>query len=434
MSALPRADFGFIMLFFGLLFFIFLIVIRPQDFVAGVKDTRLVFYTMGILIPAWILAPFEKKLFQSPQDRFVLMYYIWFVLSTLTLFWISYTIDTFTETLKLALIYFFTVTIVDSERRFKVATWTMVVMVSWVALMGVLQYYGTDWTGAGMMWADDKEVWQIRGIGFFDNPNDLAYSVILVVPFMLGLFFSTESFLVRAGAFSVLYLILYCVYLTHSRGGQLALGVTLLTWTYLWLTDPVWKKRIRIVVIVGIIIIFSVQTGGYRDDESAMGRIEAWVAGFAMMQSHPILGVGKGQFLEYHQRDAHNSYVRAGAELGVPGLYAFIGILFFSFISLRHAPSETLHQKWRLYHSSLGSFLASYAVGSIFSTRIYDAIFMVMVSLTGILGRLMTQEAREEGIEELSVYLVERGVWNKQVFALTLMTIAIWKLFLIQVW
>jgi hypothetical protein len=46
----------------------------------------------------------------------------------------------------------------------------------------------------------------------------------------------------------------------------------------------------------------------------------------------------------------------------------------------------------------------------------------------------MTQEAREEGIEELSVYLVERGVWNKQVFALTLMTIAIWKLFLIQVW
>jgi hypothetical protein len=59
---------------------------------------------------------------------------------------------------------------------------------------------------------------------------------------------------------------------------------------------------------------------------------------------------------------------------------------------------------------------------------------MVMVSLTGILGRLMTQEAREEGIEELSVYLVERGVWNKQVFALTLMTIAIWKLFLIQVW
>ncbi len=422
------------MLFFGLLFFVFLIIIRPQDFVAGVKDTRLVFYTMGVLLPAWFMAPFEKKLFQSPQDRFVLLFYAWFVMSTLTLFWIAYTIETFTETLKLALIYYFTVTIVDSEKRLKTTCWTMVFFMSLVALMGVLQYYGIDWTGAGMMWSDDKQVWQIRGIGFFDNPNDLAYSVILVVPFMLGLFFATDSVLVRAAAFSVLYLNAYCVYLTRSRGGQLALGVCLLTWVYLWLTDPVWKKRIRVVVLVGILVIFSVQTGGYRDDESAMGRIEAWVAGFSMMQAHPILGVGKGQFLEYFPRDAHNSYVRAGAELGVIGLYAFIGILFFSFMSLRHAPSDTLHLKWRLYHSSLGSFLASFAVASLFSTRIYDVVFMTVVSLTGILGRLMSQEAQEEGIEELPTILVEKGVWNKQVFWLTIATIVIWKLFLVQVW
>ncbi|MEW6258923.1 MAG: O-antigen ligase family protein [Thermodesulfobacteriota bacterium] len=422
------------MLFFGLLFFIFLIIIRPQDFVAGVKDTRLVFYTMGVLLPAWFMAPFEKKLFQSPQDRFVLLFYCWFVMSTLTLFWIAYTVETFTETLKLALIYYFTVTIVDSEQRLKTACWTMVFFMSLVALMGVLQYYGIDWTGAGMMWSDDKQVWQIRGIGFFDNPNDLAYSVVLVVPFMLGLFFATDSVLVRAAAFSVLYLNAYCIYLTRSRGGQLALGVCLLTWTYLWLTDPVWKKRIRVVVLIGILVIFSVQTGGYRDDESAMGRIEAWVAGFAMMQAHPLLGVGKGQFLEYFPRDAHNSYVRAGAELGVVGLYAFIGILFFSFMSLRHAPSETLHIKWRLYHSSMGSFLASFAVASLFSSRIYDAVFMTVVSLTGILGRLMSQEAQEEGIEELPTVLVEKGVWNKQVFGLTIATIVVWKLFLVQVW
>lgn len=422
------------MLFVGLLFFFFLIIIRPQDFVVGVKDTRLVFYTMGILLPAWFMAPFPKKLFQSPQDRFVLLFYGWFVMSTLTLFWLSYTIETFTETLKLAIIYYFTVTIVDSEKRLKTTCWTMVFFMSLVALMGVLQYYGIDWTDAGMMWSDDKQVWQIRGIGSFDNPNDLAYSVVLVVPFMLGLFFATDSFLVRAAAVAVLYLNAYCVYLTRSRGGQLALGVCLLTWTYLWLTDPVWKKRIRIVVIVGILVIFSVQTGGYRDDESAMGRIEAWVAGFAMMQAHPILGVGKGQFLEYFPRDSHNSYVRAGAELGVVGLYAFIGILFFSFMSLRHAPSDTLHLKWRLYHSSLGSFLASFAVASLFSTRVYDVVFMTVVSLTGILGRLMSQEAQEEEIEELPAVLVEKGVWNKQVFGLTIATIVVWKLFLVQVW
>lgn len=63
-------------------------------------------------------------------------------------------------------------------------------------------------------------------------------------------------------------------------------------------------------------VAFSAQTGDYRDDNSSMGRIEAWVAGMSMLQQHPLVGVGKGQFLEHYSRDSHNSFVRAGAESG----------------------------------------------------------------------------------------------------------------------
>ena len=104
--------------------------------------------------------------------------------------------------------------------------------------MGVLQHHGYDITGAGMLWAPDKGIWQIKGIGNFDNPNDLAYSVVLVVPFALGFLFRTKVFLFRAASLFLLIISIYCIYLTRSRGGQVSLVASLGSWAYFWIRNP----------------------------------------------------------------------------------------------------------------------------------------------------------------------------------------------------
>ena len=422
------------MLFFGLLLFMFLQTIRPQDFVPGLEGTRLVLYLMVALLIGLLLSPVEKKLIRSPQDKFTGVFFIAIVLSTLKLFWLSYIIDITIETLKAALIYYFIVIVVDTERKFRTLVWTIVVLMVIVASMGILQYHGYDITGAGMAFAADKGVWQIKGIGNFDNPNDLAYSVVLAVPFAMGFIFQSKGFLGRLTGILLLAVGIYCIYLTRSRGGQVALAAGLSSWIYFWIRDPKRKRQIVILAITAIIAAAVVQSTGYRDDESAMGRVEAWNEGWQLLKSNPIIGVGKGQFIEHHKRDTHNSYVRAGAELGLLGLYAFMGMIYAVALTVLNVQKPTIDEKWRPYYAGFGAFFVSYVAASTFSTRTYDLIFLICVALVGVLGRLALLDTDKVSAEGILFPVQTAHLWNKNVFGITIAVLIAWYLFLRQVW
>jgi putative inorganic carbon (hco3(-)) transporter len=422
------------MLFLGLLLFIFLQIIRPQDFIPGLQGARLVLYLMVIMLFGLLLSPVEKKLFRSPQDKYTGVFFLAIVLSTFTLLWFSYILETAIETIKVALIYYFIVIVVNNEDRFEKAVWTMVILMTVVALMGVLQYHGYDITGAGMGFAPDKGVWQIKGIGNFDNPNDLAYSVVLTIPFALGFLFQTKTFLGRSFALILLAISMYAIYLTRSRGGQVALVASLSAWAFFWIKNPRRKRQLIIFAIVGVISVAVIQATGYREDESAMGRVEAWDAGWQLLKSNPIIGVGKNRFLEHHERDTHSSYVRAAAELGLLGLYAFVGMIYGVGLTILNLQKPTLNEKWRPYHAGFGAFFVSYAVASVFSTRTYDLIFLTCVALVGTLGRLALSETDEVSAEGVLFPSETVHFWNKNVFGITIAVMIAWYIFLRQVW
>ena len=419
------------MLNFGLYLLLILIIIRPQDFVPGLRGQPIVFIFMAVLALGWILSPVDKKIFRTSQDKFVGLLFICIIISTISANWISYSVDITVETLKIAFIYFFTVSVLENENKFKTASWVMIGLMTIVALMGILQHFGYDITGAGMSWANDKKVWQIKGIGNFDNPNDLAYSVVLIVPFALGLMIQSKI-VIKIFAILLLAIAVYCIYLTKSRGGLLALSSSIFVWWYLWVSGKALKRLAVFIMAIGLLGVFAIQTKSYRDDESSMGRVDAWVAGMSMLESHPLIGVGKGQFREYHKRDSHNSYVRAGAELGISGLYAFIGILYFTFYSLFSIKNKKNIDKWKIYYAGYGGFVGAYAVASLFSTRTYDIVFLLIVGFIGVLSSLAQKESV---LPNKEISLVEsKGLWNKHIFALTVITLVVWKLFLVQVW
>ncbi len=415
------------MLFFGLILFIFLIIIRPQDYVLFVRGLPLVFVVMGTVLAAWFLSPVDKRVLRTAQDKYILLMFVMMVVSTVQVGWIQYSIGTFVETLKMALIYLFITTLVDTEERFRSITWIIMTLMTIVAAMGVLQSYGYDIVGTGMIWAPDKLVWQIRGAGNFDNPNDLAYSVVLVVPFALGAFLRGD-FIQKACSVVMLLVSSYCIYLTNSRGGQLALVFSLMVFLVFWVNSPKIKKLAVIVGAVVVLIAFSIETGDYRDDESSMGRVEAWVKGMDLLQQHPLLGVGKDQFREYHKRDTHNSYVRAGAELGLPGLFAFLGIILFSMRNLLLLLKSDEYGQDRHYIVGLFSFLGGYAVASIFSTRTYDIIFLTVVALSSALCRIA---AKKSPFDESSFTV---KMFNRSTVGVTIGVLLTWKIFLMQVW
>jgi putative inorganic carbon (HCO3(-)) transporter len=207
-------------------------------------------------------------------------------------------------------------------------------------------------------------LWRVRFLGFLNDPNDLAQAIVMVLPMLWlarrpGHRLRTLIKLGLPGA-----VLLYALYLTHSRGGLLGLGAMVL----FGMRNTLGIAR---TAILGIAILFAVNVlnldggrGFSTKEESASERIEAWDDGIQMLKSHPLLGVGYGNFLEHHvERTAHNSFVLCFAELGLLGFFAWIALLVVAFREtsqaiLRTPADSPEHSLARALRSALVGFVA----------------------------------------------------------------------------
>jgi O-antigen ligase len=176
-------------------------------------------------------------------------------------------------------------------------------------------------------------VQRLQGTGIYGDPNDLAMSLLVVLPFLFSAILSPSSgVLLRLAGLGTLGTIGYALLLTQSRGGFL--GVAALTAGYAYRR---FGKAAAVGALVAVVAA-GLATGPSRFQEidareaSAQGRVEAWSAGLQMLKAHPLLGVGYGRFTQYHDRVAHNAFVHAFAEMGVVGGFCLVGLFSWHFI------------------------------------------------------------------------------------------------------
>ena len=118
---------------------------------------------------------------------------------------------------------------------------------------------------------------------------------------------------------TTLLLVLLCAVMTASRGGQIVCLVVLAAY---------FSRRAGLagLLLGGLLALPLLLLGGRSGEEavsSTLERMECWQEAIAMWREHPVLGVGLGQFVEHHYMTAHNSYLLAVAELGLPGMLLF---------------------------------------------------------------------------------------------------------------
>ena len=176
--------------------------------------------------------------------------------------------------------------------------------------------------------SNDAGQWfyRLRGMGEIHDPNDFAQLIACVLP-LVFIFWRPKKTLQNI-AFVILPVcaLLYGAYLTHSRGGMLAL-----------LAIAVVAARRRIgtlpaLLLVGGLFVASMAlhfTGG-RDISADAGedRTALWGQSMQLLKSHPLFGVGFGNLPDYLGHTAHNSILVCAAELGLFGLYFWSLFLF----------------------------------------------------------------------------------------------------------
>jgi O-antigen ligase len=428
-NARPARGASFNVAFAGLFLFTLLLYARPQEMFPEIFGS---FPLVKLVALGTLLAYCATKL--TAGERFTIWPLELTMLAVIVLLGVALTpiaaapqdslnvlLDTY---LKVVLIFVLMINLLDSEARLKSLLKLSVICGSVLAVFAIFSYVNGDFLIQGK-----RSTGRVEGIvqGMFGNPNDLALSLNLLLPFAVSFALISKG-MKRTLYFICAALLAVGVVVTFSRGGFL--GLITAAGVLLWKLS----KRNRALAVLAFLVATSfflvVMPAGYsgrlttifsiEDDPtgSAQARRELLNRGLQVAANHLILGVGMGNFHIYSIREqvAHNSYLEIAAELGVAGLIAYLILIFAPLRSLRRIERETRSRRGgvlikgrdapehHLYYLSvaLQAALIAYLVNSFFGSVEYQWHVYYLVAYTIALRRIHASEQTVD-MEEMTV-------------------------------
>lgn len=366
------------MLLFWLMAYLTTIYLRPSEIFSSWSDVRVVAIMSMVTAIATGLSLLMKPrpIADHPLDKAVLGLWAAIAISNLAWGWVWGSYKGFVDFLPAVLTYFFVRAAVREPRQFRAIAALLVVMNLVQAVNGIVQYHtGTGLGGVALIQGN-----RIRGTGIFNDPNDLAMSLVLAVPFVMTVIAPRGGVVRRAAGGAVLAVMLTAILYTGSRGGLLALAALALPYASARI------GRVPATVFAGVVFAALVVAGPSRasemnaGEESAQNRIQAWSAGIEMLKQKPVFGVGYGRFTEFHERVAHNSFVHSFAELGVFGVLWFVSLFYWFFVSvaIRVPPRQ---ESWRMWSTPLRASGVGLLVCILFLSRQYVVVPYLVLAL-----------------------------------------------------
>ncbi len=168
---------------------------------------------------------------------------------------------------------------------------------------------------------------RVRYRGALNDPNEVAMMLSSAgVALLIGFTLRKRNPVWQVVLWSLVAMEAVAIWMTQSRGGLVA-GL-LVPGVY-----AIRKWGARAVVPAAAIAIPVLMLGGRSGenaDASTEQRYEAWATGIQMFHDNPVFGVGARNFGFHHWLTAHNSYVLTLAEMGLPGLFLFITLIYLS--------------------------------------------------------------------------------------------------------
>jgi putative inorganic carbon (hco3(-)) transporter len=302
--------------------------IRPHQYVEALNGVPVLPVLQFLVFVFWITR--QAKTFEASQYRLLPVLTLLMAFSVALSGWVGGAISVLTDFGTIVLLFFMLATTVDSLAKLRVIFLLLTIASFIMALHGIDQTnneLGIGWTGAAIIEG------RITYLGFANDPNDLAMTLLMSLPMCLHLA-QRSGFVFRWSYRVVAGFILYGVYLTNSRGAILGLGAIILA--YAIRRYGLWRSLI-VVPFMGaplILLAPSRMAEMSAEEDSAAGRVEAWYEGFEMLRAHPLFGVGKGLFTDHHYLTAHNSYMLAMAELGLVGYFVWLSIIVLTMLML----------------------------------------------------------------------------------------------------
>ena len=323
----------------------------------------------------------------------------------------SYEVSPLMSYLSFGILFVVTLILVDSVAK---ARWVAVTML--ISMLYGSAHMIREWQKYGGWASGYRPGWM-----FLDG-NYFTVSALLILPVMYRMLQLREPRWQWWLALSSLTLTLFATTLAASRGGFLGLATALLI-----VAARSSRRNLRVTVgaalVVAVMLAIAPSSPLTRilnpsrgDEESTDNRTTVWRGAIRMIQAHPLTGIGAGNFklhvgsyvgLEGRKAFvAHNTYLEVAAELGLPGLALFVGVLYSAFRGLGRVRSRARAvgaQFVFLLADGFQAGLAAFAVAIFFVSATYTKWFWLVVFLGVCLDALMKRLAVERrGADQLA--------------------------------
>jgi putative inorganic carbon (hco3(-)) transporter len=343
----------------GLFLFTLLLYVRPNDTFPEVFGT---FPLVKIIAILTLLIYLVSKLTRGePVSVWPIELKMLGVITFLGIIFIPFaitpqdSIDLLTDLfLKVVVIFVLMINLLDTRERLRSMIRLVVICGSVLALFAVTSYMAGKFNVVTR--GQDGLVVDLRisgvGGGIFENPNDLATALDLLIPLSVALALTRRG-MVRAAYFACAAILAVAVVVTFSRGGFL--GLVAMGGVLLWKVSRRRRAVAALAFVVLIVVFLAAMPGGYSTritsifdsasdpTGSAQERRDLLERAAVVAMNNPIIGVGMGNYHTYslRERKAHNSYLEIAAELGLMGLMAYLVMIFAPLRSLRRVERKS---------------------------------------------------------------------------------------------
>ncbi len=308
--------------------------------------------------------------------------------------------------LKAIVFYFFTVRLLNTEKRLDVFL-TVFVSAQLFRVLEPLYLHLTEgyWGDAASM-ADAETFERLAGSPYdVINPNGLAFVILTVIPFLY--FFWHRSVPYKLMAAGLIPATLYALLLTGSRSGMVGLFAMAL----IICARSKHKQIAAVLLFIAILVaaqylssdqwdrFISVVDPSARNAATAEGRLAGITDDLEVAMRRPFFGHGLGTSREAnaHYRGvyqlSHNLYTEVAQELGFVGLALFLSFMLATLKTLSESRSALARQG--LYHHRVYLLLSTVQiwlyVSVIFSLASYGLstyLWYLLAGLSAVFQRL----------------------------------------------
>ena len=248
--------------------------------------------------------------------------------------------------------------------------------------------------------------------GIYSNPNDLAFAIVLSLPFVMAFMITARNAVVKVLWLCGMLVMAVAIFMTASRAGFIDLVIAGSVMLYYF---AIKGKRFYLIVataLVGVVVMaaaggklydrFAALSGDSTTDQSAYGSYEdrkyLMVRALDGIAHYPIFGIGVRNFQTYSGiwHDVHMTYLQVCVEGGIAVLIIYLMFFWRAFKNLKILrQTKNLDPDVVLFVGALQSSLVGFVVGACFAPEAYQFFPYFAVAFTATL--LQTVKEQEQG-------------------------------------